>query len=88
MKIVAAPRQYVTKIGAGGRVVIPTDMRRALDLQPGDDVVLILEESGLKILSPLKAVAQAQGLVRQYVEEGRSLSEELIAERREERNGT
>ncbi len=43
-----------------------------------------LDEEGLHIYTPAQVVARAQSLVRSYVPEGRSLSGELISERREE----
>jgi len=73
-----------TRIGEGGRLVIPARYRRALGLKPGDEVVLLLEERQIRIVSLRQAIEQAQSLVRQYIPEGRSLSEELIQERREE----
>lgn len=73
-----------TKIGDGGRLVIPAKYRQALGLKPGDEVVLLLEEREIRIVSMRQAIKQAQALVRRYVPEGRNLSEELIQERREE----
>lgn len=76
--------RVVTKIGEGGRVVIPSEFRKALGVETGDQVVLVLEEGTVRLLTPKEAIRRAQALVRQYVPEGRSLSDELIAERRRE----
>ena len=76
--------QIVTKLGEGGRVVIPADYRRALDIGPGDEVILTLEDGAVKIQTPRQAVRRAQALVRRYVPLGRSLAGELIRERRKE----
>lgn len=73
-----------TKMGDGGRLVIPAGYRKALGLKPGDDVVLMLEEGEIRILTARQAIQKAQKLVRSYVPKGRKLSEELIRERREE----
>lgn len=75
-----------TKIGEGGRLVIPAAFRKALGIKPGDEVVLALEENEIRVLSTRHAIARAQALVRRYVPKGRNLSEELIRERREEAN--
>jgi AbrB family looped-hinge helix DNA binding protein len=72
------------KVGAGGRLVIPGEYRAALGIAPGDVVVLVLERDGLRLLTPGQAVRRAQDLVSKYVGPERSLSDELIAERREE----
>jgi AbrB family looped-hinge helix DNA binding protein len=76
--------RVVTKIGEGGRVVIPAEFRRSLGIETGDQVVLVLEEGSVRMLTPREAVRRAQALVRAYVPKGRSLSDELIAERRRE----
>ncbi|HEX5416369.1 MAG TPA: AbrB/MazE/SpoVT family DNA-binding domain-containing protein [Chloroflexota bacterium] len=73
-----------TKIAAGGRIVIPAEYRRALGLQEGDEVILSLEDGEVRVISPTMAIERAQQLVAHYVREGRSLSDELIAERRAE----
>ena len=73
-------------IGEGGRIVIPAPYRKAMGLKPGDEVILVLENDILRMVSPRKALARVQEMVRKYVPEGVSLSEELIKERREEAN--
>ncbi|MEK7849028.1 MAG: AbrB/MazE/SpoVT family DNA-binding domain-containing protein [Chloroflexota bacterium] len=73
-----------TRMGAGGRVVIPAGYRRTLGLKPGDEVMLLLEEGEVRLLTPQRAVQRAQALVRRYIPEGRSLVEELLQQRREE----
>jgi AbrB family looped-hinge helix DNA binding protein len=77
-------QDFKTKLGKGGRIVIPTEYRRELGVEPGDEIILHLDEEGLRIYTPAQAVARAQSLVRRYISEDQSLSEELISERREE----
>lgn len=77
-------QDFKTKLGKGGRIVIPTEYRRELGVEPGDAIILHLDEEGLRLYTPAQAVARAQSLVRRYVPEERNLSEELISERREE----
>ncbi len=73
-----------TKLGKSGRIVIPTEYRKKLGLKPGDEIIMHLDETGVHLYTPAQAVARAQALVRRYIPEGRSLSDELISERREE----
>ena len=49
-----------------------------------DEVVLQLEDRGIRILSVNQAVKYAQESVKRHNKNGRSLSQELIRERREE----
>ena len=72
------------RLGPGGRIVVPAEYRRALHLKPGDDVLLLLDETGLHVLPAHLAVARAQALVQKHVKPGRRLAAELIAERRRE----
>lgn len=76
-----------TRIGEGGRLVVPAQHRKALGLKPGDEVVLVLEDDEVRVMTPRKAVQHAQALVRRYVPRERSLVGELIRERREEAGG-
>ncbi len=73
-----------TRIGQGGRIVIPAQYRRAMGVAPGDEVVLALEADGVRIATRQQAVRRAQALVRRYIPQGRSLSTELLRERRVE----
>ena len=74
----------LAKLGEGGRLVIPAEYRKALGVETGDELVLILEDKSLRILTPQEAIRRAQALVRAHVPVERRLSEELIAERRGE----
>jgi bifunctional DNA-binding transcriptional regulator/antitoxin component of YhaV-PrlF toxin-antitoxin module len=65
-----------------GMVDLPEEYRRALGLEPGDEVILQLEEGAIRVLSPRAAIERAQRAVRAHVPEGRSLVDELIVERR------
>ncbi len=73
-----------TKMGEGGRVVVPAKYRKALDLKPGDDVILVLDDGEVRITTVKQAIRRAQQIVRRYVPEDRDLVSELIKERREE----
>jgi AbrB family looped-hinge helix DNA binding protein len=74
-------RQAV-KIGPGGRIVIPAALRNKLGVKPGDTIWLEEDEGTVRISTVREAIRRAQELVRQYVPEGVSLVDELIAERR------
>ena len=73
-----------TKLREGGRLVIPAEYRKALGIKPGDEVLLTLEDGEIRVVSTRQAVARSQALLRRYIPKGRSLSGELIKQRREE----
>src|SRR5438876_1104770 len=79
------PRTDVTtKIGVGGRVVIPADLRREIGADIGDEVILRLAGGEIHILTRSQAIQKAQALVRKSIPKGRSLVKELLRERRKE----
>jgi AbrB family looped-hinge helix DNA binding protein len=71
------------RINENGRVVIPAAFRKVLGINPGDKVILRLEEDELRITTMRHRIARAQRNARRYVKPGISLVDELIAERRE-----
>ena len=72
------------KVGEGGRLVIPAEFRKALGMKVGDDVILVLADGEVRVLTRHESIHRAQERVRRYVPADRSLAAELIAERREE----
>lgn len=70
------------KIGVGGRIVIPSRYRKSIGVEVGDELILILDDEGMRLLTPRQAVKQAQDLVRRYIPAGKSLADELVEERR------
>ncbi len=85
--ITLAQKRYTIHLGNRGRLVLPAELRRQLDLREGDRLILTVEADGsLRLVSAREAARRARGLLRQMLPhlEGRCLSEELIAERRAE----
>ena len=72
-----------TRVNENGRVVIPASFRKALGIKNGDEVVLRIEDDELRITTLKRRLERARRRIRQYVKPGRSLVDELIAERRE-----
>ena len=73
-----------TQLTKNGRLLLPAKFRKALDLQPGDELILRLEKDSIQVIPLHQAVSQAQNLVQKYVPEGTSLVTDLLAARREE----
>ena len=71
-------------VNENGRLVIPVAFRSALGINPGDEVVLRIEDDELRITTLRQRITQAQRLVRKYVKPGVSLVDELLSERRAE----
>jgi AbrB family looped-hinge helix DNA binding protein len=68
-------------LGKQGRLVIPVEVREALELVPGDELHLHLADRRLVLERREDAVAELRGLGSK-VSKSRSLVDELLAERR------
>lgn len=76
-----------TKIGEGGRVIIPATIRQRLHLDIGADIILQIKDEELHITTPLQALKRIQEEVKQLTEKnGQSISlvDQLLAMRRAE----
>ena len=70
------------QFGAQGRVVVPAPIRKALGFRPGDMLVARVEDNHLVIEKPESVERRIRDRFRKS--RGRSLADELLAERREE----
>jgi AbrB family looped-hinge helix DNA binding protein len=69
----------VVRVGPKGRVVLPVEARRALDIQEGDELVAVMEDDGVRLMTRPAAIVR---LRRMFADVEGSLADELIAERR------
>jgi AbrB family looped-hinge helix DNA binding protein len=74
-----------TKVSVGpqGRIVIPSDIRRKLEIAPGD-VLIARVEDGRLVLEKRETVLQRLRQRFAHIPPGVSLADELISERRAE----
>jgi AbrB family looped-hinge helix DNA binding protein len=72
-------------LGDRGRVVLPSDVRAQLNLEPGTPMLLRTEPDGSLRLRPYRSVAERhRGMLADLSSSGESLVDELVAERRRE----
>jgi AbrB family looped-hinge helix DNA binding protein len=71
-------------LGANGRIVIPAAIRQELGFAAGDTMLMDVEDGVLRIESYSARIRRIQESLKQYISPDRLLSDELIAERREE----
>ena len=69
------------KVEKSGRILIPAVIRQQLNLKEGTEVILRVDETGIRIDTREQALARIRKELRRYIPEGRVLSEELIQER-------
>jgi AbrB family looped-hinge helix DNA binding protein len=73
-----------TRINENGRIVLPAVIRKAMGLNLGDSVDMSLEDGVLRIEPQKARIRRVQQSLRELIPADRVLSDELIAERREE----
>jgi AbrB family looped-hinge helix DNA binding protein len=68
-----------TKIGAGGRIIIPASIRNNLHLYQGDSIVLHCENDRIVITTAEKALSSLQHKIRSCLKGKKiSMSDQLI----------
>jgi AbrB family looped-hinge helix DNA binding protein len=76
-----------TKIGEGGRVILPAAFRQKLHLSLGDDIILHIKDNEIHITTPDQALRKLQSKVKKYIDahnQSISLADEVITMRRAE----
>ncbi|TAM10319.1 MAG: AbrB/MazE/SpoVT family DNA-binding domain-containing protein [Nevskiaceae bacterium] len=76
--------QESVKVTGNGRIVIPSAVRKRLQIKSGDELLLDVGNGELRLRTVPAAIAQAQARLRRYVKTGQRLSDELIQDRRAE----
>jgi AbrB family looped-hinge helix DNA binding protein len=76
--------QARARLNANGRVVIPAALRKALDLRPGDELILRVEDGELRLSTRRQALARARRMIREYIPSDEDLTQSLIDDRRAE----
>jgi AbrB family looped-hinge helix DNA binding protein len=76
--------RFAIIVGERGRVVLPARLRQCLNLQPGDRLIVTVDpEGGFRVVPARELARRLNGLYRDLAP-GRSLVDELLAERRDE----
>lgn len=75
------------RLVSDGRLQIPARVRRELGLRDGDAVIMETVGGELRVRPYRDVLAGIQARLREYVPEGVSLADELIADRRAEAEG-
>jgi len=76
--------RYAVALRERGRLVLPSQLRRRLDLHPGDRLILTVDsEGGFQVVTAQEQARRLLGFYRDLAP-GRSLAAELMAERRDE----
>jgi antitoxin PrlF len=81
----AAPVAFGVVMADRGRLVLPVEVRERVNIKPGDRLTLRVEPDGKMTLLTAAAFARSlRGVFKHLGVPGRSMADELIAERRRE----
>ena len=72
------------RLAEGGRIVVPAAMRRAMNIQQGDALVLELAGDELRVRSSKAALERIRARLKELPKGEMLASDELIADRRAE----
>jgi AbrB family looped-hinge helix DNA binding protein len=82
---IVTKQEYVkARLNENGRIVIPAAMRKQMGLKTGDAVLMTLEDGVLRIESHRARIRKIQEEFKQFARPGVLVSDELVADRREE----
>ena len=75
---------FSVKLEKSGRILLPAEIRRKLSLHPGEDVLISANDDTVTVIgNRAGAIRRVQQQLKAFAP-GRTLSEELIQERRAE----
>ena len=72
------------RVGPDGRIVIPAVMREALELKENDVLFARIEDGEVRLSTASRMQTRVNEMLREFIPQGVSLVDELIAERRRE----
>ncbi len=78
------PERLDLQLGPGGRIVIPSAFRSAMEVEEGDRLMARVVDGELRVVTPRMAVKLAQKMVRETIPGDDSLADSLIEDRRRE----
>lgn len=80
-----AHTEHKVVVGDRGRLVLPAEVRAAMDLKPGTPMLLSAEADGSLRLRPYRGIADGnRGMLSDIAPADESLVDGLLAERRRE----
>ncbi len=75
---------YKIRVAAGGRIVIPAEVRQELGIKEGEEILLSKSQDGYRLTTYRESIRRAQDLFSQTKKPGESIVAEFLQERRNE----
>ena len=77
-------KRYEVPVQANGRMILPVELRQALELGKGDRVVLQRVDDRIELTTARLSRARAQARIRAQFPDAENVVDEFLAERRAE----
>jgi bifunctional DNA-binding transcriptional regulator/antitoxin component of YhaV-PrlF toxin-antitoxin module len=78
------PERIRLTLGPGGRVVIPAVYRKAMQIEPGGELMARFVDGELRLITPQMAIKRVQRIVRETIPADADLVADLFEMRRQE----
>ena len=79
--VTSSSKSLSATIGEGGRLVIPAELRKLMEVSPGDGVALRVVDGVLHVVSATMALKRIHAITSKLKKPGVSLVDEFIADR-------
>lgn len=76
--------EYRAQIKKGGRLIVPSPIRKQLHLEIGDEVLLKVTQAEIRVSTLDHAIHLAQQLVKKYNPSQKKLTDDLVALRKDD----
>lgn len=75
---------YKIRVAAGGRIVIPAEVRQELGIKEGEDILLAKGQDGYRLTTYREAIRRAQDLFSRTKKPDEMVVDEFLRERHDE----
>lgn len=75
-------QQQHTRIGEGGRLIIPAAYRKALNLHTGDELIIRIEDGELRLFRQSQAVQRIRDVVKKRTTKKMSHTDDFLTMRK------
>ena len=83
--LASTPTGFAVTVADRGRLVLPAEVRERLRIKEGDTLTLVLEPNGvIRLLTGAVYARSLRGMFKRLATPGRSMVDDLIADRRRE----
>ena len=76
--------EFRAQVKEGGRIVIPSQIRKELHIDIGEELVMKVEDDKIQVMTYATLIKNAQSVVKRYNTSGQKLTDVLYEMRKEE----